>query len=108
MIDLVWVIDSEITPNNLDAHIRLLRKKIETKTYQPIVNVRGIGYIRWRYNVFQKLQWKLTLAYTFILVLVLIFANVFIYVLLENSNNKRLSEEMSPNAIYHRRLRMVG
>ena len=45
--------------------------------------------------MFQKLQWKLTLAYTFILVLVLIFANVFIYVLLENSNNKRLSEEMS-------------
>ena len=44
LIDLVWGIDSEITPNNLDAHIRLLRKKIETKTYQPIVNVRGIGY----------------------------------------------------------------
>lgn len=44
LIDLVWGMDLEITPNNLDAHIRLLRKKIETKTYKPIVNVRGIGY----------------------------------------------------------------
>lgn len=44
LIDLVWGIDSETTPNNLDAHIRLLRRKIETKTYKPIVNVRGIGY----------------------------------------------------------------
>lgn len=44
LIDLVWGMDAEVTPNNLDAYIRLLRKKIERKGYKPIVNVRGIGY----------------------------------------------------------------
>lgn len=44
LIDLVWGMDADITPNNLDAYIRLLRKKIEKKGYKPIVNIRGIGY----------------------------------------------------------------
>lgn len=44
LIDLVWGMDAEVTPNNLDAYIRLLRKKLEVEAYQPIVNVRGIGY----------------------------------------------------------------
>lgn len=44
LIDLVWGMDSEITNNNLDAHIRLLRKKLGNKTETPIKNIRGIGY----------------------------------------------------------------
>lgn len=44
LIDLVWGMDAEVTPNNLDAYIRLLRKKIEHKDFKPIVNIRGIGY----------------------------------------------------------------
>jgi len=44
LIDRVWGIDGEVTSNNLDAHIRLLRKKIEKNGKKLIVNVRGIGY----------------------------------------------------------------
>ena len=44
LIDRVWGIDGEVTSNNLDAHIRLLRKKIEKNGRKLIVNVRGIGY----------------------------------------------------------------
>ncbi len=45
IIDRVWGMDGEVTDNNLDAFIRLLRKKLETDG-QPrvIVNIRGIGY----------------------------------------------------------------
>lgn len=45
IIDRVWGMDGEVTDNNLDAFIRLLRKKLETNG-QPrvIVNIRGIGY----------------------------------------------------------------
>ncbi len=45
IIDRVWGIDGEITENNLEAYIRLLRKKINTKCKDKvIVTVRGIGY----------------------------------------------------------------
>lgn len=45
IIDLVWGIDGDISPNNLDAFIRLLRKKIERPgSSRFILNVRGIGY----------------------------------------------------------------
>ncbi|MBN2879476.1 MAG: response regulator transcription factor [Clostridia bacterium] len=44
LIDRVWGMDGEVTSNNLDAHIRLLRKKIEKNGKKLIVNVRGIGY----------------------------------------------------------------
>ena len=44
LIDRVWGIDGEVTSNNLDAHIRLLRKKIEQDGKKIIINVRGIGY----------------------------------------------------------------
>lgn len=43
LIDLVWGMDAEVTSNNLDAYIRLLRKKLSDST-QQIVNIRGIGY----------------------------------------------------------------
>jgi len=45
IIDRVWGLDLEVSQNNLDAFIRLLRKKIEKSTHDNIiVNVRGIGY----------------------------------------------------------------
>ncbi len=44
LLDRVWGIDGNITTNNLDAHIRLLRKKIESREGKIIKNVRGIGY----------------------------------------------------------------
>ncbi len=45
LIDRVWGIDGEITENNLEAYIRLLRKKIKVKSKDKIiVTVRGIGY----------------------------------------------------------------
>jgi len=45
IIDRIWGIDQDVTQNNLDAFIRLLRKKIEGVTKKSIIlNVRGIGY----------------------------------------------------------------
>ncbi|OJV66575.1 MAG: DNA-binding response regulator [Clostridiales bacterium 38-18] len=45
IIDRVWGLDQEITQNNLDAFIKLLRKKIELVANDKIImNVRGIGY----------------------------------------------------------------
>ncbi len=45
MLDRVWGIDQEVSLNNLEAFIRLLRKKIEKSAgTQVILNVRGIGY----------------------------------------------------------------
>ncbi len=45
MLDRIWGIDQEVSQNNLEAFIRLLRKKIEKSAgKQVILNVRGIGY----------------------------------------------------------------
>lgn len=44
LINLVWGIDSDITNNNLDAYISLLRKKVEKNDKKIIKSVRGIGY----------------------------------------------------------------
>jgi DNA-binding response OmpR family regulator len=45
LIDRVWGIDGDISQNNLDAFIRLLRKKVEVEgKARTIINVRGIGY----------------------------------------------------------------
>lgn len=45
LIDRVWGLDGEVTQNNLDAFIRLLRKKVESSGGQKVIyNVRGIGY----------------------------------------------------------------
>jgi len=45
LIDRVWGIDGEVSQNNLDAFIRLLRKKVEVSgKKRTIVNARGIGY----------------------------------------------------------------
>ena len=43
--DRIWGIDSDVTDNNLDVHIRLLRKKImELNGEELIKTMRGVGY----------------------------------------------------------------
>jgi DNA-binding response OmpR family regulator len=45
IIDRIWGMDTEVTSNNLDSYVRLLRKKLDLPSAKPlIVNVRGIGY----------------------------------------------------------------
>ncbi|MGL5206194.1 MAG: response regulator transcription factor [Acidaminococcaceae bacterium] len=45
MMERVWGIDGDITTNNLDAHIKLLRKKIaQITSKETIKTVRGVGY----------------------------------------------------------------
>lgn len=45
IIDRVWGIDGDISDNNLDVFIRLLRKKIQVVAdRKAIINIRGIGY----------------------------------------------------------------
>lgn len=45
IIDKIWGLDQEVTSNNLDAFIRLLRKKLERVSNRPyLINIRGIGY----------------------------------------------------------------
>lgn len=45
IIDRIWGLDSEVTSNNLDAYVRLLRKKLDLPAEKPLIsNVRGIGY----------------------------------------------------------------
>jgi len=45
ILDRVWGVDSEVSANNLDAYIRLLRKKIDTIGESALIQtVRGIGY----------------------------------------------------------------
>jgi DNA-binding response OmpR family regulator len=45
IIDRIWGLDTEVTSNNLDAYVRLLRKKLDLPFAKPLItNVRGIGY----------------------------------------------------------------
>ncbi|HEX3032110.1 MAG TPA: response regulator transcription factor [Bacillota bacterium] len=45
ILNRVWGIESEISSNNLDAHVRLLRKKLNYCGEEPLIhNVRGIGF----------------------------------------------------------------
>lgn len=45
IIDRIWGPDTEVTSNNLDAYVRLLRKKLDSPPEKPLIqNVRGIGY----------------------------------------------------------------
>lgn len=45
LLDRIWGLDEEVTANNLDAHLRLLRKKLEAEgAPKCIVTVRGLGY----------------------------------------------------------------
>lgn len=45
ILDKIWGLDSEVSSNNLDAYIRLLRRKINWPEGQVVLqNIRGIGY----------------------------------------------------------------
>ncbi len=45
ILDRIWGGNSDITSNNLDSHMRLLRKKLELPGEEPLIkNVRGIGF----------------------------------------------------------------
>lgn len=45
ILDRVWGLESEVSSNNLDAYVRLLRKKINLPEGEVIIqNVRGIGF----------------------------------------------------------------
>jgi DNA-binding response OmpR family regulator len=45
IIERVWGISAEITSNNLDAHVHLLRKKVDQRMKYPLIqSIRGVGY----------------------------------------------------------------
>ncbi|WP_458413595.1 response regulator transcription factor [Schinkia sp. CFF1] len=44
LIDRIWGFDAEVNSNNLDALVRLLRKKIDDDGLHLIQNIRGVGY----------------------------------------------------------------
>jgi len=45
IFDRVWGIDSDISSNNVDAYIKILRKKIDLPNQKSyITSVRGVGY----------------------------------------------------------------
>ena len=45
LLDRVWGLGSEVSDNNLEAYIRLLRKKIDDPETETLIQtVRGIGY----------------------------------------------------------------
>ncbi len=45
IIDRIWGADSDVTSNNLDAYVHLLRKKLGQAFDNPLIaNVRGVGY----------------------------------------------------------------
>ena len=45
ILDRIWGLESDVSNNNLDAYIRLLRKKIDDPDGAPFIQtVRGIGY----------------------------------------------------------------
>lgn len=45
LLDRVWGLETEVTSNNLEAYIRLLRKKLGVLSKEVVIhNVRGIGY----------------------------------------------------------------
>lgn len=45
LLNRVWGMENEISSNNLDAHVRLLRKKLNFLGEEPLIhNVRGVGY----------------------------------------------------------------
>jgi DNA-binding response OmpR family regulator len=53
ILDRIWGLDASISSNNLDAYIRLLRKKIGyAEEDVEIQNIRGIGYKLEAHDVF--------------------------------------------------------
>jgi len=45
ILDRIWGLEAEVSSNNLDAFVRLLRKKIDFPDEKGLIhNIRGIGY----------------------------------------------------------------
>lgn len=44
ILDRIWGLDASVSSNNLDAYVRLLRKKIPDQDGVKIQNIRGIGF----------------------------------------------------------------
>lgn len=45
LLDRIWGLESDVTDNNLDVHIRMLRKKISSLNDEDLITtVRGVGY----------------------------------------------------------------
>lgn len=45
ILDRIWGLETEVSPNNLDAYVRLLRKKINLPEGDVVIqNVRGVGF----------------------------------------------------------------
>lgn len=52
LLDRIWGLDAYVSSNNLDAHIRLLRKKLSPQDGVEIQNIRGIGFKLEAHHVF--------------------------------------------------------
>jgi len=45
LLDRIWGMEGEVSNNNLDSYMKLLRRKLETEFGDnPIKTVRGVGY----------------------------------------------------------------
>lgn len=45
ILDRIWGLESNVSSNNLDAYVRLLRKKISLSDEDVVIkNIRGVGY----------------------------------------------------------------
>ncbi len=45
ILDRVWGLEADVSPNNLDAYVRLLRRKINLPEGDVVIqNVRGVGF----------------------------------------------------------------
>lgn len=53
LLDKIWGIEADVSDNNLDALVRLLRKKVETSEGGRLIhNIRGVGYRLVKHHVF--------------------------------------------------------
>jgi len=53
ILDRIWGLESNVSSNNLDAYVRLLRKKISLSDDDVVIhNIRGIGYKLEQQDVF--------------------------------------------------------
>jgi len=45
ILDRIWGLESDVSSNNLDSYMKLLRKKVDPAEGQPLIKtVRGVGY----------------------------------------------------------------
>jgi DNA-binding response OmpR family regulator len=53
ILDRIWGLEADVSSNNLDAYVRLLRKKISLPDEDVVIqNVRGVGYKLEAHDVF--------------------------------------------------------